>query len=129
MAARKKSVSRKSATRKAAKTSKPQRGKKKVVAKSRKAPTAKRKITKRKIAPKTPASQRKLPVAEVANPAVAELDNRVAILRANLRDLVEQAASSAGAASEELMSQRIADHEEKLRLLNQERDALLRRRR
>ncbi|MPZ35747.1 MAG: hypothetical protein GEV13_33100 [Rhodospirillales bacterium] len=55
---------------------------------------------------------------------VTELDNRIAIVRANLRELVEQAASSAGAASEELLSQRIAEQEERLRLLMKERDEL-----
>jgi hypothetical protein len=40
-------------------------------------------------------------------PAVAEIDNEIAIVLDNLRQLVEQAASSSGAANEELMSQRI----------------------
>ncbi|MBI2735410.1 MAG: hypothetical protein HYX38_02505 [Rhodospirillales bacterium] len=57
---------------------------------------------------------------------VTELDNRIAIVRANLRELVDQAASSAGAAHEELLSQRIAEQEERLRRLMQERDDLAR---
>ena len=56
--------------------------------------------------------------------AVTELDNRIAIVRANLRELVEQAASSAGAANEELLSQRIAEQEERLARLRQEREQL-----
>ena len=65
------------------------------------------------------------PVHAPAPPApVTELDNRIAIVRANLRELVEQAASSAGAASEELLSQRITEQEERLRRLIQERDQL-----
>jgi hypothetical protein len=56
--------------------------------------------------------------------AVTELDNRIAIVRANLRDLVDQAASSAGAANEELLSQRIAEQEERLRRLRQEREQI-----
>ena len=55
---------------------------------------------------------------------VTELDNRIAIVRANLRDLVDQAASSAGAANEELLSQRIAEQEERLRRLRQEREQI-----
>jgi hypothetical protein len=66
------------------------------------------------------------PVPASAPAPVTELDNRIAIVRANLRDLVDQAASSAGAANEELLSQRIAEQEERLRLLMQERDDLSR---
>jgi bacterioferritin (cytochrome b1) len=54
------------------------------------------------------------------------IDERIAVVRANLRELVEQAASSAGAASEELMSQRIAQQEEKLRVLMKEREQIAR---
>ncbi len=56
-----------------------------------------------------------------------ELDNRIAILRNNLRDLVEQAASYSGAADEERMSQRIAEQETKLKLLVAQRDERARR--
>jgi len=62
------------------------------------------------------------PVPAAAPVAVTELDNRIAIVRANLRELVDQAASSAGAANEELLSQRIAEQEERLRRLRQERE-------
>jgi hypothetical protein len=54
----------------------------------------------------------------------AELDSRIAIVRDNLRTLVEQAASVTGASSEELMSQRIAEQEAKLELLKKQRDEL-----
>ena len=64
------------------------------------------------------------PVPAAAPAAVTELDNRIAIVRANLRDLVDQAASSAGAANEELLSQRIAEQEERLRRLRQEREQI-----
>ena len=66
------------------------------------------------------------PAPAPAPAPVTELDNRIAIVRANLRELVDQAASSAGAANEELLSQRIAEQEERLRLLMQERDSSLR---
>ena len=72
---------------------------------------------------KAAAPRMKRPCAATA-PAVAEIDGRIAIVRANLRELVEQAASYSGAASEELMSQRIADQEAKLALLMKQREEL-----
>ena len=39
---------------------------------------------------------------------IAEIDKRIAALRENLRNLVEQSAAYSGAADEELMSGRIA---------------------
>ena len=55
---------------------------------------------------------------------IAEIDHRIAALRENLRRLVEQAAAYSGAADEDLMSQRIADHEAQLELLMKQRDEL-----
>ena len=46
--------------------------------------------------------------------AVAELDDRIAILRDNIRDLVERAAAQSGAGDEALSSDRIADLEGQL---------------
>jgi hypothetical protein len=145
MAARKKSGSRKSAAKKAAKTRK-SRVKVKKAAKAPKRRVAAKKAAKapnRRVAAKNAVQMRKPrvvakkpvanPRAAVAPPApvpapapapVTELDNRIAIVRANLRELVDQAASSAGAANEELLSQRIAEQEERLRLLMKERDEL-----
>jgi hypothetical protein len=56
-----------------------------------------------------------------------ELDNRIAILRDNLRELVEQAASYSGASDEERMSERIAEQEAKLELLMKQREELSQR--
>ncbi len=53
-----------------------------------------------------------------------ELDQRIAVLRANLRELVEQAAAFSGAADEARMADRIADQEERLAALLMEREAL-----
>ena len=54
----------------------------------------------------------------------AELDNRIAILRDNIRQLIEQAAASSGAEDESRNADRIAQQsEERERLINQ-RDAL-----
>jgi hypothetical protein len=62
------------------------------------------------------------------NPAkIAELDEQIAIIRENLRDLVEQAAAYSGGADEELASQRIADQQAQLELLTKQRDELMRR--
>ena len=133
MAARKKkSGSRRPAAKKTAKTRKPRVAAKKKAAK--KAPKRKVAAKKKIVRPAKKRATAKLvfaakpDVAPAAPPpappsaSVAELDNRIAIVRANLRELVDQAASSAGAANEELLSQRIAEQEERLRRLRQERE-------
>ena len=58
--------------------------------------------------------------------ALADIDGRIAIIRDNLRSLVEQAASYSGASDEERMSQRIAEQEAKLERLKKQRDELAR---
>jgi uncharacterized small protein (DUF1192 family) len=55
--------------------------------------------------------------------SIAELEDRIAILRDNLRQLVEQAAGSSGAQEEERTSERIAQQTEELDKLVAERDA------
>ena len=145
MAARKKkSGSRRPvAKKKAAKTAKSRVVAKKKAAKAPKRRVAakkpvraakKRVVAKKRVAAKKPVAAPRPamappaptppPVPAAAPVAVTELDNRIAIVRANLRDLVDQAASSAGAANEELLSQRIAEQEERLRRLRQERDQI-----
>ena len=59
--------------------------------------------------------------------SLAELNERIAVLRENLRDLTEQAAARSGAADEELLSNRIAAQEAQLDLLTKQRDELTRR--
>jgi len=86
---------------------------------------AKKKVTKRKATTKK-AVKKKAVRAVQPSPAVAELDERIALLRNNLRDLTEQAAASSGASSEELMSNRITEQEARLQLLIQQRDQLTR---
>ena len=56
---------------------------------------------------------------------LAELDERLSIVRENLRELTEQAAAYAGAADEELMATRIAEEEARLEQLTKQRDAIL----
>jgi hypothetical protein len=53
-----------------------------------------------------------------------ELDDRIAILRNNLRQLTEQAAASSGAADEARNADRIAQQSEELDRLVKQRDAL-----
>jgi hypothetical protein len=57
--------------------------------------------------------------------SLEELDRRIAIVRENLRQLIEQAAARSGAADEALASDRIAQQSDELDRLTRERDALL----
>jgi hypothetical protein len=56
--------------------------------------------------------------------SLAELNDRIAILQDNLRQLSEQAAGSSGAADEERTAERIAQQQEQLDKLTKARDAL-----
>jgi hypothetical protein len=56
-------------------------------------------------------------------PDTSELDERIAAIRENLRDLVEQAAAYSGAADEELASRRIEAQQAQLDDLIKQRDA------
>jgi len=56
--------------------------------------------------------------------ALADLEQRIAILRDNLRELVEQAAAYSGAADESRVADRIADQQARLDALLKEREAL-----
>jgi uncharacterized small protein (DUF1192 family) len=59
---------------------------------------------------------------------VSALNDRIAILRDNVRQLSEQAAAISGAANEERIAERIAQQSEELERLIAERDALLKKR-
>ena len=56
---------------------------------------------------------------------ISEVEERIAIVRQNLSDLVEQAAARSGGADEELVSARIAEQEEELANLIALRNSLL----
>jgi hypothetical protein len=56
--------------------------------------------------------------------SLPELNDRIAVLRDNIRQLVEQAAASSGAQNEERTSERIAQQQEELEKLIKERDAV-----
>jgi hypothetical protein len=120
-----KSASRKSAAKKAAKTRKSRKAAKKA-SKTRKPRAAAKKAAatrKRRVAAKKAPLTRK-PKAVVAAVAstTTDLDDRIAIVRTNLRELVEQATSYSGASDEERMSERIAEQEAKLELLIKQRE-------
>lgn len=53
-----------------------------------------------------------------------ELDDRIAILRDNIRQLTEQAAAASGAADEARNADRIAEQQDELDKLVKQRDAL-----
>jgi len=55
--------------------------------------------------------------------SLAELDDRIAILRDNLRQLVEQAAAASGSQNEERIADRIMQQTEELDRLILERDS------
>jgi uncharacterized small protein (DUF1192 family) len=55
--------------------------------------------------------------------SLPELNDRIAILRDNIRQLTEQAAGSSGAADEERTSARIAQQQDELDALISERDS------
>ena len=57
------------------------------------------------------------------NLSLAELDDRIAILRDNLRQLVEQAAAASGSQNEERIADRITQQTEELDRLVLERDS------
>jgi len=56
--------------------------------------------------------------------SLPELENRIAVLRDNIRQLVEQAAASSGAADESRNADRIAEQTEELERLIKQRDEL-----
>ena len=58
------------------------------------------------------------------DPTMSELEERIAIVRQNISDLIEQAAARSGGADEELASTRIAEQEKELARLIALRDSL-----
>jgi hypothetical protein len=59
--------------------------------------------------------------------SLSELENRIAILRGNIRQLTEQAAASLGAQDDERIADRIAQQNDTLQALIQEREELLKK--
>jgi hypothetical protein len=56
-----------------------------------------------------------------------ELEQRIAIVRDNIRQLIEQAAAFSGAGDEERNADRLAEQNEELERLVKQRDALLKK--
>ena len=59
--------------------------------------------------------------------SLAELDRRIAIVRDNIRQLIEQAAAVSGAEDEDRNADRIAQQNDELERLIKQRDALLKK--
>ncbi|HXX52476.1 MAG TPA: hypothetical protein VEI98_14490 [Xanthobacteraceae bacterium] len=62
-----------------------------------------------------------------SSPSLAELERRIAIVRDNIRQLIEQAAAVSGAEDEARNADRIATQQEELDRLTKERDALMKK--
>jgi hypothetical protein len=58
------------------------------------------------------------------NPTLAQIDERIALIEDNLRDLVEEAAAYSGAGDDELSASRIAEQEQALEALKKQREDL-----
>jgi hypothetical protein len=58
------------------------------------------------------------------SPSLAELEQRIAIARDNIRQLIEQAAAFSGAEDEDRNADRIAQQQEELERLVKQRDTL-----
>jgi hypothetical protein len=67
-------------------------------------------------------------MADRSTLSLPELEDRIAILRDNIRQLVEQAAASSGAADESRNADRIAEQEAELQRLVAQRDELMKNR-
>jgi hypothetical protein len=59
-----------------------------------------------------------------SSPSLAELEQRIAIARDNIRQLIEQAAALSGAEDEDRNADRIAQQQEELDRLVKQRDQL-----
>ena len=113
------------AKKKAAKTAKSKIIAKKAVKPAKRPAAGKKKAAKKKAA--APPKKRPTVIRAAVSPAVSDLDQRIAIVRSNLRDLTEMAAASSGASNEELVSGRITQQETQLRTLTKQREDLVRR--
>ncbi|HET7536492.1 MAG TPA: hypothetical protein VFJ90_08565 [Candidatus Didemnitutus sp.] len=61
------------------------------------------------------------------SPSLSELEQRIAIARENIRQLIEQAAAFSGAEDEDRNADRIAQQTEELETLIKQRDGLLKK--
>jgi hypothetical protein len=63
-------------------------------------------------------------MADYSSLSLAELDNRIAIARDNIRQLIEQAAAASGERNDERISERMAQQNAELEALSKARDTL-----
>jgi hypothetical protein len=61
----------------------------------------------------------------MAPASLVELDERIAVIRDNIRELTEQAAALSGAQDETLVADRIAEQERQLAELLKQRESLI----
>jgi len=73
------------------------------------------------------AANRETPMSNGSVTTLKELDDRIAIVRDNIRQLIEQAAAQSGAGDESRNADRLADQQAELDRLTAEREALLKR--
>jgi uncharacterized small protein (DUF1192 family) len=59
--------------------------------------------------------------------SLSELNNRIAILQDNIRQLIEQAAGASGEQNEQRIADRLNQQNDELERLTQERDARLKK--
>jgi len=59
--------------------------------------------------------------------SLPELERRIAIVRDNIRQLIEQAAANSGAGDESRNADRIAQQQEELERLTKQRDGMLKK--
>jgi hypothetical protein len=60
--------------------------------------------------------------------SLEELEDRIAIVRDNIRQVIEQAAAQSGAGDESRNADRLADQQAELNRLTKERDAFVKQR-
>jgi hypothetical protein len=63
----------------------------------------------------------------MSNGTLQDLEDRIAIARDNIRQLIEQATAQSGAGDESRNADRLADQQAELDRLTKERDALLKK--
>jgi uncharacterized small protein (DUF1192 family) len=66
-------------------------------------------------------------MANESSLSLSELNNRIAILQDNIRQLIEQAAGASGEQSEQRIADRLNQQNDELERLTQERDARLKK--
>ncbi|MDE2330719.1 MAG: hypothetical protein KGK16_08055 [Bradyrhizobium sp.] len=62
-------------------------------------------------------------MADYSTLSLAELDDRIAVVRDNIRQLIEQAAAASGERNEERISERLEQQNAELDALSKARDA------